>query len=151
MKYFTLKILGKHFTFAQSFTPRYLSLPHFVAKTIPLVYLSKKIQPLSQISLQKSQPPPVPSPTNLWLQGPRHHRPATASAGAAHRRQNQVLFCPFRLDFSFFFSFFFISNPWFFLGSICCFIIIYLCVSYGFVSFWLLCSLLVTGFLVFDF
>ena len=85
---------------------------------------SKKIQPPSQISLQKTQPPPVPHPANLQLQGPRHHRPAPTSAGAAHRRQNQVLFCLFRLDFSF--SFRFSSSLtllWFFLGSIstpCC-------------------------------
>ncbi|KAK9995447.1 hypothetical protein SO802_020133 [Lithocarpus litseifolius] len=41
-----------------------------------------------QISLQKSQPPLVPSPTNPRLQGMRHHRPALASASAAHRRRN---------------------------------------------------------------
>ena len=151
--------MGKIFTFAASFTSRYFSVPHFRAKTLPLVYLFKKIQPSSQISLQKSQPPPVPSPANLWLQGPRHHRPAPASVGTAHCQQNQVLFCPFRLDFFFSFRFSsYLTLLWFFLGSICCFIIIiiiiiiiYLCVSYGFVSFWLLCSLLVSGFLVLDF
>ena len=127
------------------------------ALKLSLSYIySKKIQPPSQISLQKSQPPPVPSPANLRLQGPRHHRPAPASTGAAHRRQNQVLFCLFRLGvfFSFRFSSY-LTLLWFFLGSMRCFIIIiiiiYLCVSYGFVSFWLLCSLLVTRFLVFGF
>ena len=128
------------------------------ALKLSFLYISpKKIQPPSQISLQKSQPPPVPSPANLRLQGPRHHRPAPASTGAAHRRQNQVLFCLFRLGIFFSFRFSsYLTLLWFFLGSMRCFIIIiiiiiYLCVSYGFVSFWLLCSLLVTGFLVFDF
>ena len=71
--------------------------------TLPLVYLS--IKPPSQIFLQISQSPPAPSVANLRLRGPRHHRPAPASVNAAHRQQNQVLFCLFRLDFSFSFRF----------------------------------------------
>nr|XP_023919961.1 uncharacterized protein LOC112031498 [Quercus suber] len=71
---------------------RKMSRNYLCDKTLPLVYLSKKIQPPSQISLQKTQPPPDASPANLRLQGPRHHRPAPASAGAAHRRQNRKIF-----------------------------------------------------------
>ena len=63
--------------------------------------------------------PVTSGPLSLQSLGPRHHRPAPASDGAAHCRQNQVLFCVFRLDFSF--SFRFSSSLtllWFFLGSI---------------------------------
>ncbi|XP_030934158.1 uncharacterized protein LOC115959754 isoform X3 [Quercus lobata] len=56
-------------------------------------YISpKKSSPPLRYLSKKTQPPPVPSPVNIGLQGPRHHRPATASSGAAHRRQNQVRF-----------------------------------------------------------
>ena len=89
--------------------------------------------PNTSFSLQKNpatlsdfspKNPATSGPLSLQSLGPRHHRPATASDGAAHRRQNQVLFCVFRLDFSF--SFRFSSSLtllWFFLGSIstpCC-------------------------------
>ncbi|KAF3974925.1 hypothetical protein CMV_001793 [Castanea mollissima] len=53
---------------------------------------NSRIQPPSQISLQKHPVNSGPSPANLQLQGPRHHRPTPASAGAAHSRQNQVRF-----------------------------------------------------------
>ena len=65
--------------------------------------IAKKFQPPSP--LKKSQSPPAPSVANLRLRGSRHHRPAPASVNAAHRQQNQVLFCLFRLDFSFSFRF----------------------------------------------
>ncbi|KAF3959625.1 hypothetical protein CMV_015584 [Castanea mollissima] len=53
---------------------------------------NSRIQPPSQISLQKHPVNSGPSPANLQLQGPRHHRPTPASPGAAHSRQNQVRF-----------------------------------------------------------
>ena len=99
-----LKILGKHFTFATSSHPDTYHSCTFALKLSSHISLQKP-QPPSQISLLKTQPPSVPSPSNLRLQGPRHQRPAPASAGAAHHRQNQVLFCLFRLDFSFSFCF----------------------------------------------
>ena len=69
----------KHFTFAYSLTPRYSS-PH---STSTITWSSNS--PISNFS-PKTQPPLVPSPTNHWLQGLRHHRPTPASVGASHHR-----------------------------------------------------------------
>ncbi|XP_050255134.1 uncharacterized protein LOC126701030 [Quercus robur] len=75
---------------------KHLLGPHAPILITPRLFHSyispkKSSHPLRYLS-KKTQPPPVPFPVNIGLQGPRHHRPATASAGAAHRRQNQVRF-----------------------------------------------------------
>ena len=96
--------MGKHFTFATSSHPDTYHSRTFALKLSSHISLQK--HPATLLNFSPKNPATfVPSPSNLRLQGPRHHRPAPASAGAAHHRQNQVLFCLFRLDFSFSFRF----------------------------------------------
>ena len=102
----------KHFTIAYflatSDTYHSSLFGHFMLKLSQIIFLSKK-----------TQPPPVLSPINPWLQRLRHHCQLQLLPEPPIAGKTQVVFCVFRLDFSF--SFRFSSSLtflWFFLGLI---------------------------------